>query len=371
MAGNGERPGKRSSKVPGGTAREAGDRAQSEYEADQTASALDQSAADADQTATERDQDASDRDQAAADADQQASNRDQVAADRELGTHEEDDEAGRVHEDARSQRARGTTERGITAAARAEHSAERVSNAARRDETAMLRDRTAEARDRAALDRDRAAEALERELGVPSDSLQAAARRYAAGVRAKAAADRASAAADRLRAAEDRELAARDREHARHDIEQANLDDLTGAYTRAMGNTALQGEIDRARRDNQQLVLAVVDVDGLKEFNDSRGHAAGDALLLTVVTSIRARLRSWDDPVVRYGGDEFVCSLAGMEEAEVETRFATINDDITSGAGGGSVSVGLAMMSADDRLEDVLRRGDAALYRAKPRPLDS
>jgi len=62
----------------------------------------------------------------------------------------------------------------------------------------------------------------------------------------------------------------------------------------------LEREIARARRDEQPLVLAFVDVDGLKAINDARGHAGGDRMLLAVANAFRVRLRS-HDLIIRYG----------------------------------------------------------------------
>ena len=70
-------------------------------------------------------------------------------------------------------------------------------------------------------------------------------------------------------------------------------------------------------------MLAFVDVDGLKAVNDRDGHAAGDRVLESVVRAIRTRLRSFD-PVIRYGGDEFVCGLSGTDLAQAERRFDSI-----------------------------------------------
>jgi diguanylate cyclase (GGDEF)-like protein len=63
--------------------------------------------------------------------------------------------------------------------------------------------------------------------------------------------------------------------------------------------------LERARRAEEGLVVAFVDVDGLKQVNDTEGHFAGDALLIPVANSLRAYLRSYD-LVMRFGGDEFV-----------------------------------------------------------------
>jgi diguanylate cyclase (GGDEF)-like protein len=88
-----------------------------------------------------------------------------------------------------------------------------------------------------------------------------------------------------------------------------------------MGDAALQHEIDRARRGDGRLVLAYVDVDRLTAINDRKGHSAGDALLVAVVSTMRANLRSFD-PVVRYGGDEFVCAMSGTDS--VAKRLAVV-----------------------------------------------
>ena len=110
---------------------------------------------------------------------------------------------------------------------------------------------------------------------------------------------------DRASAAEDRRQAADERERLESQLERAQLDDLTGFYLRGLGKAMLQREIDRSRRSEGRMVLAYIDVDGLKQVNDEHGHDAGDRLLVNVADAIRSRLRSYD-PVVRMGGDEFV-----------------------------------------------------------------
>ncbi len=69
-------------------------------------------------------------------------------------------------------------------------------------------------------------------------------------------------------AADDRDHAASDREQARADLRRAQLDELTGAFGRELGMVEIEREINRARHGNGRLVLAYVDVDGLKQVND-------------------------------------------------------------------------------------------------------
>jgi diguanylate cyclase (GGDEF)-like protein len=113
-------------------------------------------------------------------------------------------------------------------------------------------------------------------------------------------------------------------------------------------------------------VLAFVDVDGLKEVNDRGGHAAGDALLIDVAATIRSKRRSYD-PLVRFGGDEFVCAFSDFDLDTVRNRFDQIQATLDQRREGCSISVGLAELRRDDTLDDLTSRGDAALYEAKRR----
>ena len=182
-------------------------------------------------------------------------------------------------------------------------------------------------------------------------------------LRASAAADRVRAAADRDRAARDREHAAQERARLEAELQSAHLDDLTGAYRREMGRLALSHEIDRARRSDGRFVVAFVDVDRLKVINDRDGHAAGDRVLQTVVEAIRMRLRSFD-PIIRYGGDEFVCGLGGTDLMEAEHRFNSIGAAIEADAHVG-ISVGLAALAAGDTADQLTERADVAMLEVK------
>jgi diguanylate cyclase (GGDEF)-like protein len=195
------------------------------------------------------------------------------------------------------------------------------------------------------------------------DDAGRAAYRFARSTRVAAAGDRARAAADRTRAARDREQAAQDLAQAEAEIAHAHLDELTGAYVRGAGTAALQKEIDRARHSDERLVLAFVDVDDFKEFNDRLGHAGGDQILRDVVGAIRSKLRSYD-PVVRVGGDEFVCALSGIDLDMGHRRFAEIGDLLLTDKAV-SLSVGLVALERGDTLDDLSERGDAALFDVK------
>ena len=223
-----------------------------------------------------------------------------------------------------------------------------------REATAARRDIEADARDAAAAARDKLAAALDAEIERLENSPITRGENESAGVvllihslhnRRRAASSRARAAEQREAAARDREMARLDRIAASADLRAAaeelaaeGVDHLTRALRRRVGLLALQREIDRTTRGREQLVVAFVDVDGLKKINDTQGHDAGDRVLAGVAESIAGQLRSYD-VIMRFGGDEFVCSMAGQGLDAVRERFdeiaTTMAADARRGVGDG------------------------------------
>jgi diguanylate cyclase (GGDEF)-like protein len=330
---------------------------------------LDQIASELDQRSSDSDQASSDRDQSQADADQRTSDRDQAAADRDHATQPESRESNADYEASRVDRLQGTLARIEAGGTRAQTATERQEQAGLREENARLRDLRADMRDRAGEQRDRATAALEHELDDPGRVSSTAAeletlRRRASADRARGAIDRRRAAADREQAAADRAASTIDRDQARAEVLRAQLDHLTGAYGRELGMVALQQEINRAQHGSGHLVLAFIDVDGLKQVNDRHGHAAGDELLRDVVAAMQTHLRSYD-PIVRIGGDEFVCALADCQPDDARRRFQEIQATIQQLQPATRISVGYAQLRPGDTLDELTKRGDAALYEAK------
>jgi diguanylate cyclase (GGDEF)-like protein len=325
--------------------------ARTRFRVGQTAADADQTAADSDQTSSDSDQTASAKDLAGAASDQRASDRDQAIADREHAARShtvEDDlayDAARVERQAVAAERRGTRDR--------------------REATARDRDDTASVRDGVADDRDARDEVP---AEVPADPATLAEHkaqliRQLEELAAEAAADRARAAADRARAATDRANAARERARLQAELDRAHLDELTGAFRRELGRQALSNEMERARRSDGRFVLAFVDVDDLKLINDRDGHTAGDRALQGVVSAIRSRLRSFD-PIIRFGGDEFVCGLSGTDLAEATVRFEVIRHAVAEDAHVG-ISVGLAALTHGDTVDALTDRADAAMLVVK------
>lgn len=255
-----------------------------------------------------------------------------------------------------------------------DHAAEgRDLRAENRDHVADVRDACADARDRAAgasgevAAFDRAASRSELDAEAPSPDSDAAHSQELVSDRTRAAWDRQAAVSDRLEAAGDRDAASDDRGASAADRVAASLDELTGAHRRGAGFVELERELARARRTGQPLVLAFVDVNGLKAINDSRGHAAGDRMLREVVITLRAKLRVYD-LIVRFGGDEFLCAIPGISMDEAAARLRAVNAALGATAGRGSVTTGLADLQSDDTLQDLIIRADSSLYQQRDHP---
>ena len=318
----------------------------------------DQAAADADQAAADTDQAAADQDEAHAANDQRAADEDQASFDQ----HHPGDPGGDVaeaydslplaSEESRASRLATHVARAKTAQLRARTAAQRDASGAARDETEQRRN----LRD----------EAVGGSVGAADSPLAEKleqVRVRAAAARVRAAAARVRAASSEDRAAQGEDSAARERARLEAELLGAHLDDLTGAFRREMGRLALNHEIDRARRGDGRFVIVFADVDGLKLVNDRDGHAAGDHVLKRLVWTMRSNLRSFD-PIVRYGGDEFVCGLGGVDHDVVARRFEAIDRSVQSDVGVG-ISVGLAGLETDDTLDLLTARADAALLDVK------
>jgi diguanylate cyclase (GGDEF)-like protein len=352
---NGSRP------APARTPTPAGRDERSLIEGDQTASETDQTLSDTDHSASENDQTSAERDQIASDGDQAASDHDLAS-----GVNRE------AHEFSRGIRERSTRQREQTSRDRLRVAEERDAVAGLRDLAALARDHAADARDLAMAQLDAASDQDERTRALTGLELVARAaqqRKRAAEHRAQAASYGLLAAEDRQAAARDRQLAARERRQAMADrgalateLERAAVDAVTGVHTRAAGLRELDAELDRARRTTSPLVVAYIDVVGLKAINDTRGHAAGDALLKQVVVQVKAHVRPYD-LIVRLGGDEFLCVMSNLTLETARERFDAISAGLSHAPDPGAIRTGFAQLCDDETASEVIARADSELIR--------
>ncbi len=101
-------------------------------------------------------------------------------------------------------------------------------------------------------------------------------------------------------------------------LERADLDSLTGLWNHRGFQRRLEAEADRAQRSGERLVLAMMDVDNFKFFNDVYGHSVGDEILRQIASALRASCRSYDT-LARFGGDEFALLAIVPETENVES----------------------------------------------------
>ena len=150
-------------------------------------------------------------------------------------------------------------------------------------------------------------------------------------------------------------------------------DPLTGLANRTLLMERLIHAVARTdRRPDHQFAVLFLDLDDLKAVNDTLGHAAGDDLLVRVSRRLRICVRP-EDTVARYGGDEFAILLEGIQDVADAIRVAErIQEELAGPVGADepeitpSVSIGIALSNLGaDTPDEVLRKADAAMYRAK------
>lgn len=152
----------------------------------------------------------------------------------------------------------------------------------------------------------------------------------------------------------------------------ATHDDLTGLPNRRYLLELMQLEVLRAQRSGLPLLLAQLDIDHFKTVNDTCGHATGDLALQAFARTVRASVRSCD-VLARWGGEEFMLLLCNTPPIPARELLERVRQAVAAQrmARPGqpplqlTVSIGVACLRPGEALEDLLERGDRALYAAK------
>ncbi len=160
------------------------------------------------------------------------------------------------------------------------------------------------------------------------------------------------------------------RETLRH---QSVRDPLTGLFNRRFMEESLERELLRGDRNGQPVALIMLDIDHFKQFNDTFGHQAGDALLREMGDFLSQRTRG-QDVACRFGGEEFVLILAGASMDVACQRAQLLREELKqltvqhAGQALGKITVSAGVSAFPDHgatADELVRAADRALYRAK------
>ena len=153
--------------------------------------------------------------------------------------------------------------------------------------------------------------------------------------------------------------------------EAAQLDSLTGAYTRGFAMEVMERALLRAQADSRPLAVLMLDLDHFKRVNDAHGHARGDLVLKQTTRAMQSTLRA-DDIVGRFGGEEFVVLLPGADLAQAlgaaERCRAAVEKMKIPGAPYLCVTASVGVAAFPDHgneLDVLLKASDGAMYEAK------
>jgi diguanylate cyclase (GGDEF)-like protein len=231
-----------------------------------------------------------------------------------------------------------------------------------RDDLADRRDIAGECRDRASEDADDIASWRDR----LSDHRDHGANKRERGT--AAATHRALAKSDREAGAQDRMNAGRDRCAARADRSAAKANrEFSAAERNVTSLIELEREMDRTKRTGRPLVLALLDIDGLKGVNEAEGYAAGARLFQAVVHTVRNLLRSYD-PIIRYEDDKFLCVLWNIDLEDAFVRFDRVSAVLAQNPFSAPVGIGLAQFELGESVTMLIARADRARSAKLARP---
>ncbi|MDK2981373.1 MAG: two-component system, cell cycle response regulator [Chloroflexota bacterium] len=155
--------------------------------------------------------------------------------------------------------------------------------------------------------------------------------------------------------------------------ELAALDDLTMILNRRFGMRRIREEFSRSARHGSPMSVMMIDIDHFKNFNDTFGHNAGDAVLKVVASILNANLRT-EDMVCRYGGEEFLLLLSGAgmnDSAVIAERIRRVIETEEIKWGGSKLSISVSIGVATYPIvrasvcEELITYADKALYVAK------
>jgi diguanylate cyclase (GGDEF)-like protein len=142
----------------------------------------------------------------------------------------------------------------------------------------------------------------------------------------------------------------------------ALVDELTGLFNRRGWDRLTEAEEARSARYGHGATVFMMDVDGLKQKNDSEGHTAGDELLRRVAAAVRSVVRE-HDVAARLGGDEF--AVLAVESDDEQSSGLLQRLEAAFAAAGVQCSIGTAHRVYEGGIAEAVGRADAAMYERK------
>jgi len=153
------------------------------------------------------------------------------------------------------------------------------------------------------------------------------------------------------------------------ELEQiASTDKLTGIYNRHKFEELFSLEQERSKRSSSPLSLMLIDIDHFKSVNDTYGHDVGDAVLIELTKILNENIRKIDI-FARWGGEEFLILSPETDTQNIQIlaeklRLVVENSSFDT-VGKITISIGISELCNNDLFEDLFKRADNALYKAK------
>lgn len=158
---------------------------------------------------------------------------------------------------------------------------------------------------------------------------------------------------------------------------ESNIDKLSGLYNRRYYDRLLPRQIEKSHFMLQPLTVLVIDIDDMKQYNDTYGHQEGDHLISSVGRAILSSIRT-NDWACRYGGEEFVVIMPGtdikdgrMVAIRISNTFKALHFKPKADLDlQWTISIGISQAATNETASSLFKRADDALYEAKTKGKD-
>jgi diguanylate cyclase (GGDEF)-like protein len=154
-------------------------------------------------------------------------------------------------------------------------------------------------------------------------------------------------------------------------MEVATMDVLTRIPNRRATQVFLEKELSRVQRSQGEFSALLIDIDNFKQVNDRWGHSVGDQVLARTASLFQAMLRK-QDWVGRWGGEEFLVILPGSPDCDPESLAERLRCEVAiseyqqaATSFHITVSIGVACANQTSTVDEILKKADEALYKAK------